>query len=204
MESVFNYILYFAVENAMNGSMRALEDYHFRARAEFPDPEVLGVFIENHDNPRFLNRINSMNKLYNCAILNIMWEGIPVWYYGTEQYFNGAADPLNREVLWGHYDKESDLYKKLAIANSVRKEQKIWNEKQIQRYADDIFYVFTRGDVLVALTNSYSTFTRDITYHSYKEGDKFINALDSKDEVYVKENKIEIKMDKLPKIYVKQ
>ena len=97
--------------------MRNIESYWFNTRTKYPDASVLGVFVENHDNNRFLNRCGDRKKFMNANIFSIMYEGIPVFYYGGEQYFNGGADPNNREPLWGHYDTSSDMYVYLKKAN---------------------------------------------------------------------------------------
>ena len=65
-----------------------------------------------------------------------------------------------------------------------RKEKQIWNQPVVQRYADDVFYAFTRGDVLVALTRGEGC-QRTITYHEFKSGDRLCNALDPNDCVTV-------------------
>ena len=130
-----------------------------------------------------------------------MYEGIPILYYGSEQWFAGGADPNNREPLWNNLDTQSEMYKVIAIANRVRKENKIWNEKLVQRYADDVFYCFTRGNVLVALSRGESCY-REITYHSYSEGTTLCNAEDSTDCVSVSGGKIGINLGRDPKIYV--
>lgn len=49
---------------------------------------------------------------------------------------------------------------------------------QVQRYADDSFYAFTRGNVFVATTNVGSSgqqVVRTITYHPYREGARLCN-----------------------------
>ena len=184
--------------------MKNIESYWFNTRNIFPEPKVLGVFVENHDNARFLNRCGDHKKFKNAVIFSMMWEGIPVFYYGGEQFFNGGGDPNNREPLWGHYDTSSDMYVTLKKANEVRVNKKIWTTEVIQRYADDVFYAFTRGDVLVCLTRGESC-SRSITYHEFNIGDKLCNALDSNDCVTVDSSKsIAINMGQDPKIYVKQ
>ena len=203
VDGVFNYPFYYTIQDSFCGSMRNIESYIYNARTEFSDPSILGIFVENHDNPRFLNRCNDRYKFKNANILSIFWEGIPVFYYGGEQWFSGGADPNNREPLWGHYDTDSDMYKSLSIANNVRTEQKIWKFTQVQRYADDVFYSFTRGNVLVCVTRGEAC-QRTITYHEFSEGDKLCNALDPSDCVTVSGGSIFINMGQDPKIYVKQ
>lgn len=62
--------------------------------------------------------------------------GIPIIYYGTEQYFSGGNDPQNREILWRNLDKNTDMYQFIAKINAARKKFKIWNQAQVERYAD--------------------------------------------------------------------
>ena len=204
VDSLFNYPLYYTIQDSFCGSMKNIESYWFNTRNIFPEPKVLGVFVENHDNARFLNRCGDHKKFKNAVIFSMMWEGIPVFYYGGEQFFNGGGDPNNREPLWGHYDTASDMYVALKKANEVRVNKKIWTTEVVQRYADDVFYAFTRGDVLVCLTRGESC-SRSITYHEFNIGDKLCNALDSNDCVTVDSSKsIAINMGQDPKIYVKQ
>jgi len=96
-----------------------------------------------------------------------------------EQAFAGGGDPYNREVLTSsNANKTSDLYQYIKAVNNVRSSMKVWNFDQIQRYADDKFYAFSRGQTLVVLTNvgQYGeTISRTITYHPYKDGQKLCN-----------------------------
>ena len=203
MDSVFNYPLYYKIKDSFCGSMRNLENYLHNDRNAFKDPSVLGVFVENHDNPRFLNMCNDRKKFKNASVFSIMYEGIPVFYYAGEQWYAGGADPGNREPLWGNYYTNSEMYQALAVANRVRKEQQIWNKQVVQRYADDVFYAFTRGNVLVCLTRGEGC-SRSITYHEFGEGSRLCNAFDGNDCVTVSGGAIQINMGQDPKIYVKQ
>ena len=80
---------------------------------------------------------------------------------------------------------------------------KIWNYDIIQRYADQNFYAFTRGNVLACFTN-IKNIERKITYHEFNEGDLLCNILDENDCVSVSGGSIAINMKDYPKIYVKQ
>lgn len=64
-----------------------------------PSPQsVLGLFLDNHDQPRFLS-VNSDHTLLMNGLTYILFaNGIPIIYQGTEQGFNGNGDPYNREV----------------------------------------------------------------------------------------------------------
>jgi len=203
LDSVFNYPLYYTIQSSFCGSFTNLEGYWFNSRPIYPAPQYAATFVENHDNPRFLNRCNDRSKFTNAAIFSLLWEGIPVFYYGGEQYYAGGADPNNREPLWDNYNTGTELYRLLGVANNLRKTYKIWNYDIVQRYADDNFYAFTRGDILACFTNTNSL-TRYITYHSFKDGDKLCNVLYYDDCVTVSGGTITVLMGDYPKVYVKQ
>ena len=203
LDSVFNYPLYYTIQSSFCGSFTNLEGYWFNSRPIYPAPQYAATFVENHDNPRFLNRCNDRSKFTNAAIFSLLWEGIPVFYYGGEQYYAGGADPNNREPLWDNYNTGTELYRLLGVTNNLRKSKSIWNYDIIQRYSDDNFYAFTRGDVLACFTNTNSL-TRYITYHSFSDGDTLCNVLYDGDCVTVSGGSITINMGDYPKVYVKQ
>jgi alpha-amylase len=203
LDSVFNYPLYYTIKSSFCGSFRNLEGYLFNTRKVFPAPEYMATFVENHDNPRWLHDCGDRAKFTNAVIFSLVWEGIPVFYYAGEQYYAGGADPNNREPLWDNYNTKSTLYQLLGKANALRKKVKIWNYAITQRYANDNFYAFTRGNVLACFTNVQSSQYK-IDYHNFKEGDKLCNVLYDGDCVTVSGRNININMGDYPKLYVKQ
>ena len=56
----------------------------------YPAPEYTANFVENHDNKRFLNRCPDRGYFTNAVVFGLLWEGIPVFYYGGEQYYAGG------------------------------------------------------------------------------------------------------------------
>ena len=63
----------------------------------------LVTFVDNHDQPRFLNVSNSrwgFTRLQLALAFIYTAPGIPCLYYGTEQLFNGGNDPNNREDMF--------------------------------------------------------------------------------------------------------
>ena len=203
LDSVFNYPLYYAIKSSFCGNFKDLEYYWFNTRKAFPAPEYTATFVENHDNPRWLNECNDRAKFTNAVIFSLLWEGIPVFYYAGEQYYAGGADPNNREPLWDNYNTNSPLYQFLGKTNKLRKQVKIWNFAITQRYADNNFYAFSRGNVLACFTN-VNSLQRTITYHPFNRGDKLCNILYDGDCVTVNDNGIQINMGGYPKVYVKQ
>ena len=203
LDSVFNYPLYYTIKDSFCGNMRNLEGYYLHTRNKFKDPLALGIFVENHDNPRFLNKCRDWKKFKNAIIFSLFYEGIPVVYYGGEQFFSGGDDPLNREILWGKFNTNSEMYIAIREAIRVRKNKKIYNKKFVQRFADNSFYAFTRGDVLICVTRGESC-NRKITYHEFKEGTKLCNIFNKNDCVKVISGTIDINMEKDPKVYVQK
>ena len=63
----------------------------------------LVTFLDNHDTTRFLNSANAngdTNRLNVALAFLYTSRGIPCVYQGTEQAFNGGADPNNREDMF--------------------------------------------------------------------------------------------------------
>ena len=57
-------------------------------------------FVDNHDNARVLSWQGDweQKKIHykTVNVLALTTVGIPIIYYGTEQYFAGGNDPYNR------------------------------------------------------------------------------------------------------------
>ena len=66
------------------------------------DPGVLGNFLENQDLPRWHNVSVDPQSLWNAMVFNFMSDGIPIVYYGQEQGFSGAADPVGDALKNSH------------------------------------------------------------------------------------------------------
>ena len=211
MDGVLSYPLYFTMLNvfAYKQSMYQIQDLMGPSGSyysKFKNINYLGTFIDNHDNPRFLYYQSSWTLYKNALAMTLYNAGIPIVYYGSEQGYHGGADPANRESLWPNYNTGSELYKFIATLVKARKTYKISAETQVQRYASDNFYAFSRGSVLVCLTNTGgSSVSIGITYlpSTYTEGTTVCNVLDTSDCATVSGGKLQVTMTNgLPKVYV--
>jgi alpha-amylase len=129
------------------------------------------VFVDNHDNPRFLYNFPGNNVgLKQSLVFSLTSRGIPFVYYGDEQYFSGGNDPACRESMWPYFNTNSDIYQMIAKVNKQRKKSAIWNNAYVERYVDDTFFAFSRGQFLVALTNNGGTQQRQVTYSPFANG----------------------------------
>ena len=103
LTALFNYPMYYTISDVFGSSksMYNIRDRYNQESQHFKDIDALGVFVDNHDNPRFLhNHGNNKTGLKQAVTFALTSRGIPFTYYGTEQFYAGAADPQNRESLW--------------------------------------------------------------------------------------------------------
>jgi len=196
LESILNYALYAALRDSFQQgkSMQAIQDYYNDAVVAWPDMSVLGNFINNHDNPRFLSNSTNVQAFKSALAFTMASVGIPMVYYGDEQAFKGGQDPANREPLWTDMNADSDIYNFLKIINSFRKDSEYYNHDQIQRDSDDSFYSFTRGHNFFAFTNSLEPQSRTIKSHSYPEGTVLCNVFDTKDCTKVQNDEFSVEL----------
>jgi glycosidase len=111
-DSVLDYPLYFMVNNVFasaSGNTKEIED-HYNAIAGNYDASAqmrLVTFLDNHDQPRFLSTGGSTtNRLQVALTFLYTSRGVPCLYYGTEQGFNGATDPYDREDMFAGQFKD--------------------------------------------------------------------------------------------------
>lgn len=86
--ATLNYPMYYKLKNAFQDkqTMRNIHDGVTQNLATFSDVSILGNFLDNHDNDRFLNQNKDWNVLKNALAYVIFaevressdrWEGLP-------------------------------------------------------------------------------------------------------------------------------
>ena len=140
LDSVLDYPLYFTVNSVFataSGNTQQIEN-HYNAIAANYDSNAwyrLVTFLDNHDNPRFLsagNANDNTNRLEVALEFLYTSRGIPCLYYGTEQAFDGGADPYNREDMFAgqfeqgpsvgdNFNETHPLFQLLAKLNNFRR-----------------------------------------------------------------------------------
>lgn len=129
-------------------------------RALFTDTQLLGCFMENHDNPRFPNSTSSDPTIVmNAMAYVLLSDGIPIIYYGQEQSFDGGQDPANREYMWKSGYQITSLYSYLATLNRAR--SLAWSagfgtNLTSTMYLDSNVMVSQKGPLLMVLSNGGS------------------------------------------------
>ena len=118
LDSMLDYPLFFTSQNVFataTGNTKQLED-HYNTLTTTYDLNVqnqLVTFLDNHDTTRFLNSANAnedTNRLLVALTFLLTSRGVPCVYQGTEQAFDGGADPNNREDMFhGQFEQGPSL-----------------------------------------------------------------------------------------------
>jgi glycosidase len=81
------------------------------------------VFVDNHDMSRFLSLNNNNDRLHEALAGALTIPGIPIIYYGTEQYLhndtNGGGDPFNRPMMSG-FSTTTTAYNEIKALAALR------------------------------------------------------------------------------------
>ena len=205
VDGLLNYPLYYSINDvyAYNRSAYTIRQRWNDINQHFSDVDALGVFVDNHDNERFLHKNGNHQRLKNALAFTLFARGIPIVYYGTEQGFGGGNDPLNREQLWTNMDPTSVLYKFIQTAIYYRKEFQVWSKDYTERYVDDTHYFFSRERIFVATTNSDSYTETYVTYHPFNEGETVCNIFYKSDCVKIQGGSMKVDLNNgEAKIYV--
>ncbi len=124
-----------------------------------------GVFIDNHDMSRFLTLNNNLSALHEALAVAMTVPGIPIIYYGTEQYLhndtNGGTDPYNRPMMPG-FSTTTTAYQLIhSLATLRHNNPALGFGTYQQRWINNDVFIFERqfynNVVLVAVNKSAST-----------------------------------------------
>ena len=185
IDAILNYPLYFAISSSFHSSnLRTVASTVSTMMSKYGDnTKYLGVFVDNHDNARFLHKDGCRSCLLNALVFSLFVDGIPMVYYGDEQAYGGGDDPLNREQLWTNMDPSFELYKALTTAISVRKNNAVWEQKYKELWVDDSVYIFGKGvKVIVALhIGGNEGATRSVPLPGFTNGAVYCDAYNSGD-----------------------
>ena len=107
--------------------MTVIADLYQEAHKIWRDMSILTNFVDCHDKERFLSYKNDVASFKAALAFTICSLGIPTLYYGNEQGFTGGDLPTNRENLWGHMNRDHELYKFIKILNEFRRESNFFN-----------------------------------------------------------------------------
>jgi len=113
IDGLTNYSLYEGVRDTFTrfGKTSSLI-YAIKNESNFSNPEINGLFLDNHDNKRLITSAGTHGPSYlKQALTFIMtYPAIPILYYGTEIGMEGGDDPDNRrDMEWDKVD-DSEIF----------------------------------------------------------------------------------------------
>lgn len=216
LDAVLDFPMYYTIKNVFgqDQSMYQIRD-RYAQDGKYKNPLTNGLFIDNHDVPRFLNEASgkpgqSWDKWPQLkAALGFIFtsRGIPIVYQGTEQGFSGGADPYNREDMV--FNANHELYNYIAKLNFIRNTHAALRKgSQKEKWVDDTFYAFQRSyggdEVIVMINNAWSSQNRTVpNLDQLANGTKLNNSLGT-DSVVVNNGSITATLGpKEVKIFVK-
>ena len=210
LDSVLDYTLYFEMNPVFAEASRGTKEIadHDRALDASYDPaarDQLVTFLDNHDLPRFLSVPGATSARLKVALVFLYTaRGIPCLYYGTEQGFDGARDPWDREDMfagrfeWGpslgdNFNMTHPLFQFVAQLNNFRRlypalqsgvQSNLWSSA-----SGPGLLAYTRRlggqELLVALNTSATNQLLPACPSAYPAGTALVNLLASNEMVTV-------------------
>jgi alpha-amylase len=114
IDGLTNYSLYSGIRKAFTKFGKTIYLVNaLKHEDEFSNPNINGIFIDNHDNTRLLSQAGEHGDSYlKQALTFIMtYPAIPIVYYGTEIGMEGNADPDNRRNMEWDRINNSEILK---------------------------------------------------------------------------------------------
>lgn len=145
--------------------MAALNATITEVNTDCKDPTLLGNFIENHDQPRFLSLTSDSALDKNVIAFTILGDGIPIIYEGQEQSYFGGDFPANREAIWtSDYSTKNSLYGFIGSVNQIRNQEiyktpNYLTDLQSTIYMDKNNIAMLKGQIVGVYTNLGSNST---------------------------------------------
>lgn len=133
--------------------------------ADFTWKNDLVTFIDNQDMARFLTVDNNTNRLNEAEAFLLTCRGIPIIYYGDEQYLhndtNGGTDPYNRNPMTS-FGTTTTGYRLIGDLAALRQSNDaIAYGSSQQKWMNNDVYIYERkffnDVVLVAINKNDST-----------------------------------------------
>jgi len=181
IDSVLNYPIFWELNSTFKGGsfMDLIYTIEKITRAFHEEQNYMGLFVNNHDNARFLHNYKERDDNFiGALVFSLFYPGIPIVYYGDEQGYSGGDDPANREVLWNNMNRNSKIYQVLKKAINVRKTHKVWNHPYNHLWHTDNMLAFARGEVLIVLTNKGKGLNIEIPNVPFPNGSRICSVLD--------------------------
>lgn len=150
---------------ASNNNFSELDNVVQTENSNFTWQDDLVTFVDSHDVPRLLSVNNDTNRLIEAQAYILTTRGIPVVYYGDEQYIHndtdGGGDPYNRNEMSG-WSTSTALYQIVGLLAGLRSgsNDALAYGSYTQRWMNNDVYVYERqfyNDVVLVAINKNDT-----------------------------------------------
>ena len=150
---------------ASNNNFSELDNVVNTEDSNFTWQNDLVTFVDSHDVPRLLSVNNNTNRLIEAQAYVLAGRGIPVVYYGDEQYLhndtNGGGDPYNRNAMTS-WNTSTTLYQVINLLAGLRgsTNDALGYGSYQQRWINNDVYIFERkffNDVVLVAINKNDT-----------------------------------------------
>lgn len=150
---------------ASNANFSEIDSTISQENSNFTWPNDQVTFIDSQDLNRFLSVNNNTNLLNEALAFQLTARGIPVIYYGDEQYLhndtNSGNDPYNRPYM-SSYSTTTAAYQVVSKLSALRQaNDAIAYGTWQQRWINNDVYIYERqfynNVVLVAINKNTST-----------------------------------------------
>jgi glycosidase len=155
---------------ASNNNFSEIDSTLSQENSNFTWSNDLTTFVDSHDIPRFLTLNNNQNRLNEATAFLLTCRGIPVVYYGDEQYLHndtsGGGDPYNR-LMMSSFSTTTTAYQLITKLSALRQSNNAlpYGTSQ-QRWMNDDVYIFERqfyNNVVLVAINKNDTASYPIT-----------------------------------------
>jgi glycosidase len=167
VDSVFDFPTYFAIRDvfAHGKDMDTLAKVLAKDRL-YPNPGALVPFAGNHDVMRFMSEPGATAEGLKLAFTYLLTtRGTPEIYYGDEIGMTGGADPENRHDFPAGDHSDNGIFRYVQKLLKLRAHLEPLRRAALTSLAvDNKTWVYTRGDLLVALNNSADAVDLDFAY----------------------------------------
>ena len=201
IDGMTNYPLYKGIITTFYeyGSTKNIKDA-IKGDKNFQRPDLNGVFIDNHDNVRFMSKHNKNAEEYfkQALTFTMTYPSIPIIYYGTEIGMDGMEDPDNRrDMLWDHVEASAmlEFYKTLV---GLRKTEALKSGEFKLLESDNNYLAYLRDSVdefvLVLMNIKDKEMEIEIDLEG-KEG--ILKSIFSETEYEIRDNKLKLSLEPL-------
>ncbi|MGP8271277.1 MAG: alpha-amylase family glycosyl hydrolase [Terracidiphilus sp.] len=150
---------------ANNQGFELLDRVLAKQDRNFLYPNHLVTFVDNHDIPRLLSVKNSPNRLNEAMAFVLTARGIPIVYYGDEQYLHNdtdkGKDPYNRPWM-SSFDRNTVAFRLIRRLADLRKSNDAlaYGAMATRWVSPDVFIFerhFADSTIVVAINKSETT-----------------------------------------------